>query len=127
MPATAEIGSTTWVIAAALIPEWGEGPGAPVASRETASILNASEREAHASITVFFQNREPIGPYRVTVPARRAERLCFNDLEKPTPIPHDTQFACLIESDVPIVVQQTRLDARRGDAAAITTIAYSAN
>lgn len=122
-----EIGKTTWVIPAALIPEWAEGPGSPIASRETASILNASDREAHASLTVFFQDREPLGPYLVTVPARRAERLVFNDLDTPTPIPHDTPFACLVESDVPIVVQQTRLDARRGDAAAVTTIAYAMN
>lgn len=125
--ASTEIGSTRWVIPAALIPEWAEGPGSPVASHETVSILNASGREAHASITVFLQDRDPLGPYGVTVPARRAERVVLNDLEMPTPIPHDTPFACLVESDVPVVVQQTRLDARRGDAAGITTLAYAAN
>jgi hypothetical protein len=38
----------------------------------------------------------------------------------------DTDFATVIESDVPIVVQQTRLDSRQAENALISTIAYPA-
>ena len=48
----------------------------------------------------------------------------FNDLNDPEPIPRDTDYASLIESDVPIVVQHTRLDSRQAENALITTIAF---
>jgi hypothetical protein len=77
------------------------------------------------TITVFFADREPAGPYRVTVPARRTRHVRFNDLTDPEPIPRATDYASVIESDVPIVVQHTRLDSRQADNALITTIAYA--
>jgi hypothetical protein len=43
-------------------------------------------------ITVFFADREPVGPYLVTVPPRRTLHLRFNDLERPEPIPRDTPY-----------------------------------
>lgn len=96
-------------------------------SHETVCILNASERDAHVAITVFFADREPAGPYRVVVPARRTRHLRFNDLDDPEPIPRDTDYSTVIESDVPIVVQHTRLDSRQDANALLTTIAYSEN
>ena len=83
-------------------------------------------RDAHVEITVFFKDREPAGPYRVTVPARRTLHLRFNDLHDPEPIPRGTDYASVIVSDVPIVVQHTRLDSRQSENALITTIAYPA-
>jgi hypothetical protein len=43
------------------------------------------------------------------------------------PIPSDTDFASVIESDVPIVVQHTRLDSRQAENALLSTIAFSGN
>jgi hypothetical protein len=37
----------------------------------------------------------------------------------------DTDYASLIESDVPIVVQHTRLDSRHPNIALLSTIAFS--
>jgi len=74
---------------------------------------------------VYFKDREPSGPYRVTVPARRTLHLRFNSLQDPEPIPRGTDYASVIESDVPIVVQHTRLDSRQAEEALLTTIAYS--
>ncbi len=70
-------------------------------------------------------DRDPAGPYRVTVPARRTKHLRFNELDDPEPIPKATNYASVIESDVPIVVQHTRLDSRQSENALLTTIAYS--
>ena len=75
------------------------------------------------AITIFFADREPVGPYRLTVPARRTLHLRFNDLDDPRPIPRDTDYASVIESDVPIVVQHTRLDSRRAEVALLSTMA----
>jgi hypothetical protein len=94
-------------------------------SHETFCILNASSQDAHVEVTVYFSDRDPVGPYRVTVPARRTRHVRFNDLKDPQPIPRDTDYASVIESDVPIVVQHTRLDSRQDANALLTTIAYS--
>jgi hypothetical protein len=77
-------------------------------------------------ITVYFSDRDPAGPYRVSVPPRRTLHLRFNELQDPEPIPRDTDYASLIESDVPIVVQHTRLDSRQAENALLSTIAYPA-
>lgn len=44
--------------------------------------------------------------------------------EDPEPVPRGTDFSSVIESDVPIVVQHTRLDSRTADVALMTTSAY---
>ena len=57
----------------------------------------------------------------------RALHLRFNDLRDPEPIPTATDDASVIESDVPIVVQHTRLDARQAETALLSTIAWAAD
>jgi len=96
-------------------------------SHETACLLNTSDQEAHVTITLYFADREPAGPYRVTVPPRRTLHVRYNNLKDPEPVPRDTDYAGVIESDVPIVVQHTRLDSRQAENAVTTTIAYAAN
>lgn len=93
-------------------------------SHETACMLNVSDQDAHVAITLFFADREPAGPYRVVVPARRTVHLRFNDLTDPEPVPRATDYASMIDSDIPIVVQHTRLDSRQAENALLTTIAY---
>ncbi len=119
------IGKTRWAIAEGYIPPYSHGPAPQMESHETFCILNASDEDAHVTVTVFFKDREPAGPYRLMVPARRTQHVRFNHLKDPEPIPKDTDYASVIESDVPIVVQHTRLDSRQADNALLTTIAYA--
>ncbi len=121
-----KVGATVWVIAEGYIPAWSNGPEPEFTSHETACMLNAGDVDAHVQITVFFKDREPAGPYTVTVPARRTLHQRFNELRDPEPIPLGTEYASVIVSDVPIVVQHTRLDSRQSENALITTIAYPA-
>jgi hypothetical protein len=93
-------------------------------SHEAACILNATDTEAHVRITIYYADREPAGPYLITVPARRTNHVRFNNLNDPEPIPTGTNYASVIESDVPIVVQHTRLDSRQAENALMTTIAF---
>ncbi|HEX6559975.1 MAG TPA: sensory rhodopsin transducer [Longimicrobiales bacterium] len=121
------IGRRRWAIAEGYIPSWSNGPAPQMLSHETACLLNTSSRDANVSITVFFADREPVGPYHVSVPARRTRHVRFNDLSDPAPIPRATDFSTLIESDVPIVVQHTRLDSRQAENALLSTIAFAAD
>jgi hypothetical protein len=119
------IGSRRWAIAEGYIPSASSFTDPALISHETACILNAGRADAHVTITIFFANRAPVGPYRVIVPACSTLHLRFNDLDDPAPIPRDTDYASVFESDQPIVVQHTRLDSRRAEVSLMSTIAFA--
>ena len=119
------IGARRWVIAEGYIPGQSTSNDRRFESHETACIVNVGDRPAEVEITLYFADREPIGPYRVTVGARRTLHLRFNDLTEPAPVPRDTDYSSMITSSVPVVVQHTRLDSRRAELGLLSTIAYS--
>ncbi len=118
------IGVKEWVIAEGYIPPESHGPQPQMLSHETVCILNASDNEAHVEITIYYSDHEPVGPYKLTVPARRTRHVRFNDLNDPEPIPRGTDYSSIIRSDVPIVAQHTRLDSRQAENALLSTVAY---
>ena len=118
------IGARRWAIAEGYIPSGSTGEGPEFESHETACMLNPGEDPAQVSLTVYFSDREPAGPYRVTIEPRRTLHLRFNDLRDPEPVPRDTDYAAVIESSVPIVVQHTRLDSRQPALALLSTVAH---
>lgn len=120
------IGAKVWAIAEGYIPEASTGHGPEFESHETACILNASSQDAHIKLTIFFKDRDPAGPYRITVPARRTVHMRFNDLAEPEKLPRGKGYASLFESDVPVVIQHTRLDSRQEALALLSTVAYAA-
>ncbi len=119
-----DIGARRWAIAEGYIPSWSNGPEPEMLSHEAVCILNAGETDAHVVLTLYFADREPVGPYRLTVGARRTLHQRFNDLSDPEPVPRGLTYACVAESEVPVVVQHTRLDSRQAENAVMTTIAY---
>lgn len=60
------------------------------------------------------------GPVRETVSEVTLEIQTptdrFNPPEEPEPVPSGTDFAWVVESDVPVVVQHSRLDSRQAGA-----------
>ena len=121
-----EIGRTCWAIAEGYIPSASVSSDPALVSHEAACLLNTGDRNAEVKIWLYFEDREPEGPYEVHVPARRTKHLRFNDLEHPAPVPRDTSYSSLILSNVPIVVQHTRLDSRHPNISLLSTIAYAA-
>jgi len=119
------IGKKYWAIAEGYIPTYSHGPEPEMTSHETACILNANDTDAEIGIMVYFTDRDPVGPYKVTVPARRTMHMRFNDLTDPAPIPKGTPYSSVFTSNVPVVIQHTRLDSRQADNALISTIAFS--
>ena len=120
------IGARTWAIAEGYIPSASTGEGPELESHEAACMLNPNGSAAEVELTVYFSDRDPAGPYRVTVPPRRTLHMRFNDLDDPEPIPRDTPYAAVIDSDQPIVVQHTRLDSRQPALALLSTVAHPA-
>jgi hypothetical protein len=120
-----DTGKRLWAIAEGYIPGYSHGPEPQMTSHETVCILNAGDEDAVVEITLYFADRDPVGPYRETVGARRTRHIRFNDLEDPEPAPRDTEYASVIRSNRPIVVQHSRLDSRQAENALMTTIAYA--
>ena len=128
MPATepkpAAIGKTRWAIAEGYIPRESSGESRELVSHEALCVLNAGDLPARLALHIYFTDREPAGPYRFEVPARRSLHLRLNDLKQPEPVPLATEYSMLLESDQPVVVQHTRLDSRQSALALLSTIAF---
>jgi hypothetical protein len=118
------IGRKTWAIAEGYIPGWSHGQAPELISHEAFCILNTTDHEAQIELTIYYADREPAGPYRMTIAARRTRHFRFNDLSDPEPVPRATSYASVFESNVPVVIQHTRLDSRQSESALMTTIAY---
>ena len=63
------LGRKRWAIAEGWIPSQSSFAERTLESHETACILNTGDKPAQVRITIFFEDREPVGPYRVTVAA----------------------------------------------------------
>lgn len=117
-------GRRLWAIPEGYIPGQSVDPDShALMSHEAACLLNPLDKDAEIAITIFFENREPAGSYRVKLLARRTKHLRFNDLRDPETIPRDTSYASLVESSVPIIVQHTRLDSCNPNIALLSTTA----
>lgn len=124
--ASRSIGFTVWAIPEGYIPGRSMSDAPPLVSHEAACILNAGDTPADIEITIYFEDREPAGPYRARIDARRTRHLRFNDLSDPEPIPRDTAYSSVIRSNVPVIVQHTRLDSRDPHIALLSTLAFPA-
>lgn len=122
-----EIGANVWVIADGYIPPHSTGPEPDMTSHDSVCMLNANDEDAEVRLLLYMTNREPLGPYTLTIPARRAYHQRFNDLKGEEPVPIGVDYCCVIESSHPIVVQHTRLDSRQAANALMSTIAYPAD
>ena len=118
------LGMTRWVIPEGYVPTWSHGSTPELKSHEAACVLNASDADAHLSVWIYFEDREPAGPYRFVVGARRTKHIRLSELRDPEPLPAGTNYSTLVESDVPVVVQYTRLDSRQAENSLMTTLAY---
>lgn len=119
------VGATTWVVADGYIPPSSTGPVPEMVSHDSVCMLNAGSVAASVDIHVFFTDRDPAGPLTVVIPAQRACHRRINDLGDGIVVP-GVDYSLVLRSDVPIVVQHTRLDSRQAANALMSTIAYPA-
>lgn len=121
------VGCRVWAIAEGYIPGRSFSDERELVSHEAACILNPTDTPASIEITIYFTDREPAGPYKATIEPRRSRHLRFNDLSDPEPVPRDTPYSSVISSDVPVIVQHTRLDSRDPHIALLSTVAFPAD
>ena len=115
-------GKRKWFVPDAYLPE--ESSGRTV-SHEASCLLNTSDEDAQVRFTFYFEDREPVGPIDVTLGARRTWHVRLDDPSQigGVELPRGVPYAYSVESDVPIVVQHSRLDTS-GGYTLFTTIAH---
>ena len=96
---------------------------------ESIVILNPNERDATCRFTFYFEDKDPVTGTPVVVEANRVR--CFqthseSDLQEFV-IPVSMQYALKVESDVPVIAQYGRLDARQANLAYYTVMGYAAD
>ena len=93
---------------------------------ESIVILNPNPRDAECELTFYFEDKEPLSGIAITVKAQRVKcvqthnRNDLNGFE----IPVSQQYALKVQSDVPVIVQYGRLDARQENLAYYTIMGY---
>jgi hypothetical protein len=119
------IGAKVWAIPGGHVPLRSSGEEPRQTSRDEICVLNAGHANVSLQLTIYYEDREPVGPYSLKVPAQRVRHVRFNDLIDPHALPLDTPYAALIVADHPVVVQFTRHDTSQTANAIATTLAFS--
>jgi hypothetical protein len=115
-------GEKLWIIPDAYIPELSSGV---LTSHESICVLNTSSEDAQLSITIFFEDQDPIEDVWEVVQARRTKHIRTSTLAKEgKKIPIGVPYAIEVKSDIPIIVQYSRLDATQAENALMSVMGY---
>jgi hypothetical protein len=95
-------------------------------SHEAVCVLNVSRRPAKLKITVYFEDRAPLAGLEAECPAQRTNHVHLEALKNRAGemIPIAKPMALMVESNVKVVVQHTRLDTTQPALALMTTMAF---
>lgn len=118
-------GTRIWIIPDGYMPT-PPGDGKPYQSHEAVCILNTGNRDAHVLLDIYFEDRDPLKEIAVTVKAERTFHVRLDKAEHlgGATIPRDTPYAIRVRSDVPVIVQHSRLDTTQQNMTLMTTIAH---
>jgi hypothetical protein len=107
------MGQTMWVVPGGWIPAQGTGSEPGYTSRDELWLLNTGDEPAEIEITIYYQERQPVGPFPLSVGPERVRCVRVNDLIDPEAVRLETAYAAVIRSNVPIVAQIARYDTRQ--------------
>jgi len=117
-------GSRTWFFPDGDRPPLGDSL---MKGHESYVLLNPNAQDAHVTFTLYFEDEEPVREIPFTVPAERVR--CFQTHNPghfgQHTLPVARQYAVKIQSDVPVIAQYGRLDARQENLAYYTTMGFT--
>ena len=95
-------------------------------SHESICVLNLSGEQANITMTVYFEDTEPLRGLHASCAHERSKHIRLDKLvsDDGRKIPKNVPYSVLVESDRPIVVQVSRLDVSQPEYTLMTTIAY---
>jgi hypothetical protein len=118
------LGHKVWAIPGGRVPLTTTGREPEYTSCDELCILNAGKSTAKLKVTIYYQDQDPIGPYKLVVEGRRVRHVRLNDFIDPEAIVLDRPFGAVIESDRPVVVQFSRRDTSQPANAIATALAF---
>lgn len=103
---------------------WPQVDHGDYVSHEAVCVLNTNDTEAKVFLTLYFEDREKLSGFSVTVGAERTSHIRLDKLlnEDGVPVPRATPYAIVVECDKDISVQYTRVDTTQPELAIATTI-----
>ncbi|MGF9700705.1 sensory rhodopsin transducer [Paenibacillus sp. MABNR03] len=120
--APAATGHTYWVIPDGYIPPDSRGS---LESHESICVLNTGLEDAKLDITIFFEDREPIENIEASVPGRRTKHIRTASLHSGDQfIPAGVPYAITVTSNVPVIIQYSRLDTTQPELALMSVMAF---
>lgn len=105
-----QYGKKVWIFPDAELPPVGVNA---ISGHESVIVTNVTEQTAHLTITLFYEEKEPV-LFRTNVAAKRVRCLRTNresDFGIYT-AREGEQYAIMLESDVPVVAQYGRAEPR---------------
>lgn len=93
-------------------------------THEAVCILNPHDEDTRVSLTLYFEDREPMDGFEVNIPGRRTIHIRLDKLtdKHGNPIKRDTPYGMRIESNLKLYIQYTRVDTSQPEMALMTTI-----
>lgn len=118
-----DFGKKEWLIADGYMSDTKNGD---FVSHEAVCVLNLSKETANIKITVYFEDRDPLKGFVAECKPERTNHIRLDKIKNSDgiSIPHEVPYALLIESDVPVVCQHSRMDVTQAEMTLMTTIAY---
>ena len=110
-------GKKQWYIVDGYRPSPQPDPKAEYIGHESVMILNTNDCDAHLSISVYFEDRDPVENIPYVVPAKRIRCFKTDDSEAlgGLSIGVGVQYSMEIKSDVGVIVQYGRLDVQQSN------------
>lgn len=96
-------------------------------NHEAFCIMNVTEQDAHILLDFYFPDRDPAENIAITLPAKRCYHVRTDRPEELNgfQIPYDVPYGVRLRSDVPIVVQYSRMYSTTRNISLMTTMAFS--
>lgn len=122
LPKSSTHGHTYWVIPDGYIPPDSSGA---LDSHESICVLNTGGEDAALEITIYFEDRDPLEHIQAEVPARRTKHIRTASLRAGgEAIPSGVPYAITVSSNVPVIIQYSRLDTTQPELALMSVMAY---
>jgi hypothetical protein len=117
-------GKRTWIIPDGFLQPVSTGDQI---SHEAVCALNLTEEEARIKLTFYFEDRDPMENFTATCGSKRTHHIRLDQLtdSEGVEVPRGVPYAIKVDSNVPIVVQHSRLDTSQEALALFTTMGYA--
>ena len=95
-------------------------------SHEAVCVLNLSKQESLIDLTIYFEDREPMMGFKANCQPEHTNHIRLDKIKNSVGecILKEKLYAVLVESNVPIVCQHSRMDVSDSNMTLMTTIAY---